>query len=661
LHRREFLKNLCLMGAGLGISPLGCLYKRKTPPNKKMLILAIDGMDPHLTQRYMREGLLPHFARLAGSGGFLPITTSTPPQSPVAWSDFAVGGTPYVHGIYDFIHRDAASMAPYLSTSKVTGAQKTIALGRWELPISGGETQLLRQGKPFWDYLADKDIPTTISRIPGNFPCENSRVNMVSGMGTPDLRGGYGSFTFFTTAPEELPKNITGGRVEKIDMQDHVARTFLSGPENTLKADKSEVKVPFTVWRDRTNNVVRIVIQEKEFVLKQGDWTDWVDVSFPLIPHIQEVKGICRFFIKQIHPEFMMYVSPINIAPDDPVLPIFSSNSYGSDLVRNAGRFYTQGLPDDTKALSYGILNEDEYLSLAYYILGEQRRMLEFELDRFSRLKTGMLFFYISSVDQNTHMYWRAFDKAHPLYNEQLHQKHGRELKKLYIEMDGILGRVMGNFDISDPANTLIVMSDHGFAPFRRQVNLNSWLYENGFLSLTSPKGLESEGFFEYVDWTSTVAYNIGINSIYLNLANREPFGVFPKSQAPVMLKNLRKALLAFADPQNGENTVSDVWITPAEHFEKNPHAPDLIVGWNRGYRCSWESILGGFSPQIIRDNDDKWSGDHCIDPKWVPALLMCNRKLPQQRFTLHDITATILSQFEIPIPEQMIGRPIFL
>ncbi len=660
MNRRTFLKKAGMIGVGASLAPLGAVFEAGASASKKVLVLGIDGMDVHITQQYMRQGLLPNFSRLAAAGGMRSMATAMPPQSPVAWSNFAVGASSAVHGVYDFIHRDPATMAPYLSTSRVNAPGTSLNLGDWEIPLSGGKVEQLRQGRPFWDYLAERDIPTTIFKMPANFPCEGEGVNMVSGMGTPDLRGGYGSSTFFTTSPGENMNEISGGSVIKIAFDLDRSRTSLPGPRNTLKQGCPEVSLPMEIRRDRTNPVARIVIQDVELLLKQGEWTDWIALSFPMMPYVHDVKGICKLYLKSVHPEFQLYVSPLNIDPADPVLPIFTPGAYGRDLVRNVGRFFTQGLPDDTKALSNGVLNDDEYLNLAGQVLDERKRMLDYELRRFVRSESGVLFFYISSLDQNTHMYWRAIDRAHPMYTEDLHRQYGNELKKLYVEMDRILGKAMGRFDVADPANTLIVMSDHGFAPFRRQVNVNTWLHEIGYLALSDPNDLENRDYFGNVDWSGTAAYSLGINGLYLNRRDRENRGVVGGSQGKRLTKNLRKELLAMRDPQTGESVASDVRITTENERKIHPHAPDMIIGWKPGYRTSWESILGGFTPEVIRDNDDKWSGDHCIDPKWVPAILFSSRKIAKTDPALHDVTATILSEFGLSTPTDMEGRSLF-
>ncbi len=216
-----------MIGAGLGLAPLGCLWKSGKPVNRKIIVLGIDGMDINIASHYMKQGLLPSFSKLAKNGSLRSVATSMPLQSPVAWSNFASGAPASVHGIYDFIHRNPQTMVPYLSTSKVVAPDNVLSLGDYRFPLSGGGTEILRQGKPFWDYLAERDIPTTISRMPANFPCANSRTNMISGLETPDMLGGYGSFTYITTAKEGAFGNITGGVVKTVEFRDGVAVTSL--------------------------------------------------------------------------------------------------------------------------------------------------------------------------------------------------------------------------------------------------------------------------------------------------------------------------------------------------------------------------------------------------------------------------------------------------
>jgi predicted AlkP superfamily phosphohydrolase/phosphomutase len=659
MNRRSFIKKTTTLAAGLWFYPIPELFGAKEQ-NKKMIVLGVDGMDPHLTRQYMLQGLLPNIKKLVMAGSFNAMSTSTPAQSPVAWSNISVGAETSVHGIYDFIHRNPKDIAPFLSTSQVESSSRILRLGNYNLPLSSGKTFKLQKGIPFWEYLAERDIPTTLFKIPANFPCDHKKVEMVSGMGTPDLRGGYGNYTLYTTDPLKYSKDITGGRIVEVKFNEGRVNAKLPGPENSFKDGNFESHIPFKLWRDSSAPVIRIKIQNHELLLQKGEWSEWLQLSFPMLGPLVDVKGICKIFIKSVQGEFSMYISPINIDPSEPSLPVISPSAYGRELTEANGFFYTQGFPEDTKALSEGIFTEDEYLSQAMQVYAERDRLLEFELNRFKRRNEGFLFFYISSLDQNSHMYWRSVDKKHPLYSPELEGKYGSTLKTFYSKVDKSIGKLLGQFDINDPAFSLMIMSDHGFLPFRRQINLNSWLHQNGYLALNNNGAFESDGYFSGVNWERTGAYNVGINAIYLNKAGREPNGVVLDNQAERVRQALRKDLLSFVDSETGTKVVSNVKIISESERKLHPHAPDLIVGWNNGYRTSWDSILGGISPEIISDNLDKWSGDHCVDPALVPAVLISNKKNIKPNPNICDIAPTILSEFNIGTPKAMQGKPLY-
>jgi len=223
----------------------------------------IDGMDPKILTRLISEGLMPNFKDLSETGTFRPLGTSIPPQSPVAWSNFITGMNPGGHGIFDFIHRDPSTFIPYLSTSRTEPPARTIKFRDWVIPLSGGKVELLRRGKAFWQILEENGIPCTVIKIPSNFPPAESRAQSLAGMGTPDIIGSYGTFSFFT---EKIPDNmneISGGEVYQVNVIDNQVDAELTGPENTFKVDKPKMFIPFRVNIDPREPVARISIQDK--------------------------------------------------------------------------------------------------------------------------------------------------------------------------------------------------------------------------------------------------------------------------------------------------------------------------------------------------------------------------------------------------------------
>jgi len=636
----------------------GCLLGGRAvgaPPAKKVVLLGMDGMDPRLLERFMEEGRLPNFSTLARSGSYTRLETSVPPQSPVAWSDFITGQDAGGHGIFDFIHRRPDTLLPYLSTSEVTPPQHSLRLGSWVIPLSSGRVTLLRDGKAFWEVLAENDIPATIFRIPANFPPVKTSARTFAGMGTPDLLGTYGTFSFYTNDPPDNAGEVSGGRIYAVEPRDHRVSAQLEGPANSLRKDQPTVAVPFTVWMDPEEPVARIVIQNQQLLLRQGEWSGWVPVDFELIPYLAGVRGMCRFYLKQVRPTFQLYVTPINIDPADPALPLSTPESYAPELARAAGRFYTQGISEDTKALTAGAFTDAEFIQQARLVLEEQLRVFEVEYPRF---ESGFFFFYFSSLDQGSHMLWRAMDDRHPAYDPELAARAGDTLAWFYQQMDAVLGRVLADLDDN---TTLLVMSDHGFGPFYRAFELNSWLVENGYLVPRRSWKREGTDIFSNADWSRSRAYGLGLNALYLNGKGRERAGIVEPQDREELLEEITRALLTVRDPENNQPVITRVYRR--EEVYHGPHveeAPDLLIGYNWGYRAGWKTSLGELSDTVLSDNTEAWSGDHCIDHTLVPGVLLSNRKNPRPGPRLLDMAPTILAEFGLEKLPAMTGEPVF-
>ncbi|MCP2519333.1 alkaline phosphatase family protein [Candidatus Aminicenantes bacterium AC-708-M15] len=658
LSRRDFLKIGLIGSAFLAVNTSGDFVRKifgKQATTKKIIVLGFDGMDPKITKRLIDEGKLPYFKKLMEIGDFRPLRTSIPPQSPVAWSNFITGTDPGGHAIFDFIHRDPKNYLPYLSTSVTEPPKHNITIGNYVLPLSGGEVRLLRKGKAFWQILEEYDIPATIYKIPSNFPPAETKQRTLSGMGTPDILGTYGIFSYYTDRPIKLQEDIGGGEIYPVEVVNNKVHAQLIGPTNTFKKDKPKSKIDFTIYLDPEFPVAKIVIQGKEIILNEGEWSDWIKVKFDMIP-TQSVSGICKFYLKEVRPYFKLYVTPINIDPSDPALPISTPENYCKELYEKFGYYWTKGLPADTKALDHGVLDEGEFLEQDDGILQERLRVYDYELNRF---ESGVLFFYISSTDQRQHMFWRLIDKNHPSYDEKLALKYGKTIENIYIEMDKILAET---FKKLDKDTILFVMSDHGFSSFRRSFNLNTWLKENGYLKLINPWRQGEYEFHLNTDWSRTKAYALGLNSLFINLRGREKEGIVsPGAEADNLAEEIARKLKEVKDPETGERVIYEAYIT--KKWYKGPYineAPDIIVGYNKGYRSSWQTALGKIPRKLFDINKGKWSGDHCMASELIPGILFTNKKIQKKNVSLYDLAPTILKIFGIKKPNEMSGNPIF-
>jgi len=629
-------------GLWVVVASFGC--GSRPPVGKRVIVLGFDGMDYGLTRRLMSEGRLPNFERLSRIGTFQPLGTSIPPQSPVAWSNFITGMDAGGHGIYDFLHRDSLTLTPYLSTSRTEPPGHILKFGRWQLPLSGGKMELLRHGTPFWEVLEQHGIPTTVIRIPANFPPSGSASRELSGMGTPDIVGSSGMFSFFTTAPERITDKVTGGTVYGIELENGVFKGKLKGPPNPLSSTGDTVKADFTVHVDASRPVAKIVLGDQEVILQEGEWSEWLDVKFTLLRFVQTLRGMCRFYVRRVHPEFELYVTPINLDPFHPAMPISTPAEFAGDLARATGRYYTQEMPEETKALRSGVFDDADFMRQASMVVEEEQRLYQYVLGGF---EDGFLFYYFGNTDQISHMMWRAMDPSHPAHDPVADEPYRHVIEDLYVEADRIVGETLEQLGDDE---TLFVMSDHGFAPWTRSFNVNTWLKENGYLALKDPSRQGELEYFQNVDWSRTQAYALGLNSLYINVRGREGVGSVPRGQRQIVLDEIARGLMRYVDPKTGQRAIANVYSRDEVYQDREylDIGPDLILGFARGVRGSDESALGQLSSEIIFDNTSKWSGDHMADHEVIPGILLSNRPLQRSVTSLKNLAAAVLAEFGI-------------
>jgi predicted AlkP superfamily phosphohydrolase/phosphomutase len=629
--------------------------------DKRLIVLGIDGMDPNLLSSFMAEGLTPNLAKLANSGGFMPLGTSIPPQSPVAWSNFITGMNPGGHGLFDFLALDREQMMPYLSSSRtIEPDSEPLKLGTWQLPLEAGQTLLMRKGTSFWETLDANGIPATMFRVPANYPpVETATGRSVSGMGTPDIKGSSGTFSFFSNDPDVEYDNVSGGVITKVRIRNNRAETVLEGPVNVLRSDYRTAMAPLTINLNSATQSASIAINGEQLELSHGEWSDWVQVEFELVPWLVSAPGMVRFYLQDTEPYLKLYASPVNIDPRAPAMQISSPAEYAAELAENAGPFYTQEMPEDTKALMAHIFTPEEFIDQSDIVLEERRKLLDYELDRFNGL-TGdaFLFFYISSVDQRNHMLTRQMDTTHPLHDANTSDDLKLAVRQSYLEADEIVGRVLNKLDDN---TDLIVMSDHGFAPFNRQVNLNTWLEQNGYLKLVDPAKRDEYEWLDGIDWAQTQAFSFGLNSLYLNVKGRERNGIVNPANRAKLAREISDKLAVWADEENGELVVTQPLLR--EEAYSGPHvedAPDIIVGYARGYRVSWASAAGEIPLGLLEDNDKEWSGDHCMDSRTVPGVILSTKSILAEQADLRDLSATILDYFGIARPAAIEGSSVY-
>jgi predicted AlkP superfamily phosphohydrolase/phosphomutase len=624
---------------------------------KRMVILGFDGLDPGLCERWMEAGQLPNMKALANSGSFTRLQTTFPSMSPVAWSSFMTGVDPARHNIFDFLNRDLRTYQPHLSSSQVSDPPRNLKIGGWVIPLGKPVVRGMRRSRAFWSVLGDHRVPCNILRVPLSFPPEKFPGALLSAMCVPDLRGTQGAFTYYTTDPkevgqqEETPEG-TGGERALVEIKDGVIEATLPGPANSLRASAETLQLPFRLELDFERREGTLRIDGQDYRLKEREYSPWVRLSFKAGLGIK-VRGIARFYITRMEPQLGLYVTPINIDPGKPALPISFPNYYSVYLSKLLGEFATLGLAEDTWALNERVIDEGAFLQQALDHHEERERMF---MNALEKSREGVVVCVFDGTDRLQHMFYRYLEDDHPANRGQDVEKYRDVILEMYKRCDDLVGRLRAQLKEDDQ---LIILSDHGFASFRRGVNLNSWLQQNGLLELE--EGVEQSGaWFQGVDWSRSKAYAFGLGGIYLNLKGREGQGIVePGEEAEKVKRQIIEGLSGLHDEQEGAEAICEVFdsqaVFPSGPYREN--APDLIVGYNRGYRASWAGAVGRTTGTVLSDNTKAWSGDHCIDPRQVPGVLFSSRAIAEEEPEIVDLAPTILTQFGVDPPEYMTGH----
>ena len=627
--------------------------KRTKTGIDKVVIVGLDGLDHKLTTRLMEEGKLPHFKALSDEGCFYPLESSCPPISPVAWSCFQTGSNPGRHGIYDFLSRDTKTYTADLSSSRVLPPKRALSLGKFLIPLGKPRLSFLRKSESFWSILGKKDVFSTILRVPVTFPPEKFKGLLLSGMCVPDLKGTQGTFTLFTSG-NSATERPTGGAQVSVEKNGNVVRGNIPGPKNFVTKASSELTIPFTAQLNPDKQSALLVFNGQKITLEKGAYSPWVKLAFKALPGFK-VSGIVRFLLNSVSPEFNLYMTPINVDPEKPSLPVSHPYAYSVYLSKLQGEFATLGLAEDTWALNEKAIDDAAFANQCYTHHRERETMF---FNALKNTKEGLVVCVFDTTDRMQHMFWRYQKEDHPAGKSDRDESFSHAIEDVYVNMDEMLGRIQTHIDNK---TTLIVMSDHGFNSFHRCCNMNTWLYKNGYLALKNGKTTGGEWFSD-VDWSRTKAYAFGLGGIYINEKGREQQGIVRSGKEKEALKKeLIARLEGLRDEETGEVAVTKVY--DAADVYRGPYtqnAIDLVVGYNRGYRASWESVTGAITEKIFEDNMKKWSGDHCIDPAHVPGVLFCNRTLKDSHPAIIDVAPTVLTMFGVDTPKFMDGKSLY-
>jgi predicted AlkP superfamily phosphohydrolase/phosphomutase len=362
--------------------------------------------------------------------------------------------------------------------------------------------------------------------------------------------------------------------------------------------------------------------------------------------------------------ELQLYASPVNLDPRRPAVPISSPAALSARVADEIGLYRTLGWAEATWPLNEGRLDEAAFMADCDRAFADRERIF---MKNLQGDDWDLYLAVIETTDRVQHMMWRFIDPRHPMHEPALAATWGDAIERTYRKCDDLVGRMRAKLP---PDAIVFVMSDHGFHSFRRCVNLNTWLAERGYLVFSGqPSGgtkrlddLFGRGrFWEGVDWSRTRAYALGLGQIYFNLRGRESQGIVSAGAAYTALQDeIVRELSPLTDPETGERVFGGIYRRDElYHGQYLVNAPDLQAGFNDGYRVGWQDTLGGIRREVIENNTKRWSGDHCGTARDISAgVLFMNRRFAREDPHILDIAPTILKLLEVPLPEDLDGRP---
>jgi predicted AlkP superfamily phosphohydrolase/phosphomutase len=691
----------------------------------RVVVLGFDGADHALVKKMIDEGKLPNLAALAKKGGFSKLLPTIPAQTPVSWSTFSTGLSPGRTMIFDFLKRNPKTYRPEFAiaeegkTNFLLGQGNRVAipavLGVLAFVLVGGLLKILlrrrgegarrgillaaavasalftfigirissllpseipwatnnRRGTPFWELAGAQGIRSVVMHVPVTFPAvdyDNGRL--LSGLGVPDVRGRIGTPSYYTSDPFFAPKNKNEFSVELVRLESNkgTIRTEVFGPYNKLFPEPPVIKTPMalTVAPDGGS----LTIEPKgsaPTTLRVGDWSPWVVFTFPF-NSLVTMTGIGRFHLAALEPEIKLYLSPIHFNPSDlpPSIKITAPGRLAKKLASHYGPYKTMGWQVDTWSMSEETIDEETFLEDVAHTIEPFRKMMNDFLDE---KEVGLFVQIYEFPDRVGHCFWRFLDPQHPLYDAEKAKKWAPAIERTYQQMDGLVGDAMKRLG---PDDVFLVLSDHGFSTWRRSVNYNTWLVENGFMALTGNDGRQADlealfgqgEFWPNVDWSRTKAYAMGLGDIYVNLRGREGKGIVaPGAEYEAVRDEIRRKLLTLVDPKTGQRAVSRIFTREEAYGSFDADViPDLFVTNATGYRIGWQGSLGVVTKEMFEDNAQVWSGDHCsLDPALVPGILFANRPLAAGPAPgIADVPATILHVLGVAAREKLDGVPLF-
>ncbi len=658
---------------------------------QRVFIVGFDGMDPTLARKWMDEGKLPNLKALADEGAFARLGSTQPSESPTAWSSFATGVNPGKHSIYDFLVRDLATYFPDFNMIRKEPPKFLWGL----IPTQKPRLLSTRGGTSFWKTASADGIRSVVLTVPVTFPPEEMHHGeMLGGLPLPDVRGTLGTFYYWATDLSSYEEGNTefGGFLKRLLFDAGVSETVLKGPESpilkqeeaALKAKKKagslsdkeqarldelatgkDINIPMTVRWTEGQGRADIEIQGHRLSLKAGDWSEWIPLTFK-VNFLVRVHGMTQFHVSQADRELRIYASPVNLDPRNPPIPISKPDAFSADLAEKIGLYRTLGWAESAdKPLNEGRLDEAEFLYDSDRAFDDREKII---LESLKRDDWDLFVAAIETTDRISHMMWRLIDPRHPMYDAALAAKYGDSIEKVYRRADDFVGRLRQKV----PRDAVfMVMSDHGFHSFRREVNLNTWLVQNGYMVVHGRRAprrasrTSSAAASSSRGWTGRrrrpTRWASARSTSTCAGARARASSPRARSTASCRRRSGRSCCRSPTPRRASGSSRTSTSGTTSTRASTSRWRPTCRSGFLDGYRVGWQDTLGTIRRAVVENNNRKWSGDHCATATEIShGVFFCNRKIANPAPHIMDLAPSVLKLLEAEVPADYDGKTLW-
>jgi predicted AlkP superfamily phosphohydrolase/phosphomutase len=325
--------------------------------------------------------------------------------------------------------------------------------------------------------------------------------------------------------------------------------------------------------------------------------------------------------------------------------------------------------------------------------------------------------FYQLPPDRIQHWLWHVLDVTHPWHDAQTAQRFSDKILSYYRRLDGQIARLV---QCAGGSPTVIVLSDHGFGPVVKGIDLGSWLLREGYIQIKKtaasqlrytlwkmgwgPKSFlqtllrrptqwhfvqtwlthklsgqrESQVWHRLqerrarlvkvfkrlflsvydVDWTMTKAYcRMGPGLIRINLQGREPQGAVPPEAYHALRDELVAKLHALVDPATGQPIEGRAYVREDIYRGKyTERMPDIV------YVSSGEYLVTNpmlFLASRLTINDIGISGFHRSEGIFIAKGEHLKKGAHFAGASLFDVAPTVLYLLGTKVPNDLDGRVI--